>query len=1506
MKTIQLVYICLLLLSISFLSAKYSEAFVNGAYTEWSLEERPELINALSDYLHIAKSGYNLMQVTTTSAYPIIITNVLNNCDNDSLDVMLIDYKWSNATSNEVGLAALSNSHYYRYEAEYKCPNETLSGEDELKDKNFSYFDHTDADNLNIGRNIFDFGDYSNNYAWSCSEDSLDSASMVLHDLRWRWYNNNPNQTGNTDPVGPEFRFLRDYYHTYSYSSNPIFDENRIYITYRLKWNEIGYDPNAIIAIASLQLYTNNVVPTPVTIPLSPLTGFTYDDTLRVRDLTHGIIAPNEFYDFTFCTDMTIQQMADAHLLSGTISSTSRSFIQIEPRLYWNGVSTLTIDYVDIEDKLHRSLRASELPDIGLINYYSKLTQRISTLTGCNIASGNLRYLYSRDEPTAPQFDSYNLLQNFSDNPSNHCPQIITCTNFNNKNKIRLDGTKFNNPILHLNGGFSDVSPHQIMIDLYPIQSYTKWNQTSNGNENFIQTSLDNSMLNYYKECKRKTIELEVNKKLYVVPQTFGTYDSNGWSDHLKPPKEMQKCLKLLPLCYGVDGIVDYIIVPKNISTDINRRYTPLEYNIVNGVNVIQSTAEFNQICEANAKINIYGPITKELAWLDADSIMVNGDHEGEIISQVYLNSLTVLDDNNPTTYDGYVQCGYYKNRANNYPSLMLVNRRAVYKTENGNFNDNFSVTPAIFDTSFTTAGQQSVRIEFTEDVNSSLQINNLALYDPNDKSLYIPNNNVVIVPIGAGDGKLLQTVSTLPPTVTSNITISDVGYLQGNITISNGAIVTFLPNSNITLYPNTHITIQYGSTLSINGIVAVGDSSSIINNGGTLNINNTTCKFDYGTSIVVNSADGQGENGTLHVTNSLLENSSDASSWTGIQANYAHDIRIENSVFKNALAGIHSRDSNLHLKNNRFEIPHIQNSNQPYQSCGVFVYNSLRGKVTQVTSDNNHSGFYGDSAVPLVSALATGLYVMGPCDSLSIKNQNFQNLHYGVHIVNSYEPGDSISSCIFNNCVKGIYLMTGYYSGTITDCSFTQSSISTPNQMIGIHMINTAPVISNCVFNYCQGSGILSEQSTFVGTKVVANCSFNNCRTGLESSYSNIRVAGSYFDYNDTGMLCHAGSNLNLTHLANNRFKSKTTNIMFTDSRPYKSYIQIVKGHNDFYHYRQPETELLPSDFSFDDNYFNGYQLEGINADCNWFESNRVLITPHECENYVKIVHYDSEPNSIAPPPEDNRYMMALQYEIDLQYEQARALYKDIINSPLYEEEQYIGSCLDGLYRISLNQNYPVSENINYFNEKVLQYAVSDPYLSKLLQSYLLKEFIVGKDFQSAIDLIQPRIDNPISEIDSLRAVLDLEIILQLATFENSKKPLTTTYYQYKYPDVATFSKKHDEHWNEMIELLNKQDDEGFPIPIVATLYNNYPNPFNPSTTIAFAIPQKAQVKIKMYNIKGQIVKQLCNETMVKGHHKLVWDGRNEQGRPASSGIYLIRMETKDKVITKKTMMLK
>jgi len=73
--------------------------------------------------------------------------------------------------------------------------------------------------------------------------------------------------------------------------------------------------------------------------------------------------------------------------------------------------------------------------------------------------------------------------------------------------------------------------------------------------------------------------------------------------------------------------------------------------------------------------------------------------------------------------------------------------------------------------------------------------------------------------------------------------------------------------------------------------------------------------------------------------------------------------------------------------------------------------------------------------------------------------------------------------------------------------------------------------------------------------------------------------------------------------------------------------------------------------------------------------------------------------------------------------------------------------------------------------------------------------------------------------------------------------------------------------------------------------LSQNYPNPFNPETWILYQLPEPALVSIKIYNIRGQQVKNLREEEQSSGIYRVRWDGHNHQGNPAASGVYFCRM---------------
>ena len=74
-----------------------------------------------------------------------------------------------------------------------------------------------------------------------------------------------------------------------------------------------------------------------------------------------------------------------------------------------------------------------------------------------------------------------------------------------------------------------------------------------------------------------------------------------------------------------------------------------------------------------------------------------------------------------------------------------------------------------------------------------------------------------------------------------------------------------------------------------------------------------------------------------------------------------------------------------------------------------------------------------------------------------------------------------------------------------------------------------------------------------------------------------------------------------------------------------------------------------------------------------------------------------------------------------------------------------------------------------------------------------------------------------------------------------------------------------------------------------VNKFYGNYPNPFNPSTTFKFSLSTTSNVGLNIYNVKGQLVKTLINEELESGLHSIVWNGDDNNGKMASSGVYFV-----------------
>jgi len=94
--------------------------------------------------------------------------------------------------------------------------------------------------------------------------------------------------------------------------------------------------------------------------------------------------------------------------------------------------------------------------------------------------------------------------------------------------------------------------------------------------------------------------------------------------------------------------------------------------------------------------------------------------------------------------------------------------------------------------------------------------------------------------------------------------------------------------------------------------------------------------------------------------------------------------------------------------------------------------------------------------------------------------------------------------------------------------------------------------------------------------------------------------------------------------------------------------------------------------------------------------------------------------------------------------------------------------------------------------------------------------------------------------------------------------------------------------------------------LPTQFGLGQNFPNPFNPTTTIKFEIPTRSHVSLNIYNVLGQKVKTLVNEDMAAKSYEKTWDGSSDAGSKVASGIYFYKIEAGSFTQTKKMILMK
>ncbi|MBC8525291.1 MAG: T9SS type A sorting domain-containing protein [Candidatus Cloacimonetes bacterium] len=471
-----------------------------------------------------------------------------------------------------------------------------------------------------------------------------------------------------------------------------------------------------------------------------------------------------------------------------------------------------------------------------------------------------------------------------------------------------------------------------------------------------------------------------------------------------------------------------------------------------------------------------------------------------------------------------------------------------------------------------------------------------------------------------------------------------------------------------------------------------------------------------------------------------------------------------------------------------------------------------------------------------------------------------------------------------------------------ISDCSF----IGCDNYAVSITGYDRYELCDNEI-SEC-GGGFYIYESGAPRARIISNNTIENnvgCGIMLYHSYADILHHNSIID-NSMGIFAIHSSSMRIVGDVNPPYSLIQDNInqeiaFDGDSYPEETYhnkiIDDVYDEGTLDQYLMAFFEFIPVppfELNVEDNYW------GVDyGDHRFF--------PSDYFDYIPIW------NPGTPESPENSSPGQLYAEADSlieqeNYEQAKLVYKDIIE--LYPESKYAIFSMRNLLPLetvsgqdfsSLQGYYLTDPNCNYDSERSK--------LSSYLANYCK---IKLKNYPEAISFFEDIIENPDTELDSVYAVIDAGYTYLLMEDDSVRASYIGRIAELKPKSVAEFESTRDRLLAKVLGIPEDDEDEEEIIPEnIFYLGQNYPNPFSSSTIISFNLATNytnlhEQARIRIYNIKGQLVKTFRIPNPESQTPNIVWDGKDENGKNVSSGIYLYNLSVGKKNITKKMIILR
>ncbi|MBW6516855.1 MAG: S8 family serine peptidase [Candidatus Cloacimonetes bacterium] len=259
--------------------------------------------------------------------------------------------------------------------------------------------------------------------------------------------------------------------------------------------------------------------------------------------------------------------------------------------------------------------------------------------------------------------------------------------------------------------------------------------------------------------------------------------------------------------------------------------------------------------------------------------------------------------------------------------------------------------------------------------------------------------------------------------------------------------------------------------------------------------------------------------------------------------------------------------------------------------------------------------------------------------------------------------------------------------------------------------------------------------------------------------------------------------------------------------------------------------------------------------------------------------------------------------------YTTAEVLLKELIED--YSSDEYAMIAAKYLvFRIGkLTDNYTGVKNYLQnldFESTLPDFANIILYLTNYCDIYL-------QDYNTAISWFEDYIDNPHTQIDSVFAMIDLAYTYLLSQ-DSGRSSVSLKYKECAVRNIHEYHNLQSSLLDNFLFGFGNETEEGeLPENRFFVLNQSYPNPFYPGNptrsggvTISFTIPKSSNVKISVYNIKGQLVETIFSDLMEEGSHQVVWSPNTKNGRNVASGIYFYKLEAGNHSQVRKMLILK